>query len=170
MPLQPYFGHLTSHIKLVSEVLDDKQFTTPIELLGNATVGKHTRHIIEAFQAVVDGVESCKVSFDKRKRETVLELDKSAAADRMQLLFDSLCECDLRKAVELQNDFDYSPTESWNHIPSTLERELIYAMEHAIHHLAIIKIGIRHEFGIELPEDFGVAPSTIRFTQTAGNR
>ena len=49
------------------------------------------------------------------------------------------------------------------HILTTFERELMYNIEHTIHHLAIIKIAIRlvapH---IRLPDNFGVAASTIK--------
>jgi len=42
-------------------------------------------------------------------------------------------------------------------------RELAYNIEHAIHHMAIIKIGINEVSPyILLPSAFGVASSTIR--------
>ena len=49
-------------------------------------------------------------------------------------------------------------------IETNYYRELIYNIEHAVHHMAIMKIGI-HEVApyISLPADFGVAASTIRY-------
>ncbi|MDX1476670.1 MAG: hypothetical protein R3301_03155 [Saprospiraceae bacterium] len=49
---------------------------------------------------------------------------------------------------------------------SSLERELIYNIEHTIHHLAIIKIGLAIIApDIPLPAHFGVAPSTVKYKQ-----
>ncbi|MBK7681685.1 MAG: hypothetical protein IPJ26_04015 [Bacteroidetes bacterium] len=49
-------------------------------------------------------------------------------------------------------------------VNSTYKRELAYNIEHAIHHMAIIKIAIENAYSdIVLDKAFGVAPSTIRF-------
>ena len=48
-------------------------------------------------------------------------------------------------------------------VASNFERELVYNIEHAIHHMALIKIGIKEVAPqLQLPEGFGVANSTIR--------
>ena len=56
-------------------------------------------------------------------------------------------------------------------VSSTLGREIMFAVSHAIHHHALIAMlcGIR---AIPVPEDFGVAPSTIAYQkqQTAARR
>jgi hypothetical protein len=49
-------------------------------------------------------------------------------------------------------------------VDSSVGRELMYAFDHAIHHIAIIKIGIKAAFPqIQIPQEIGVAPSTIRY-------
>ena len=50
-----------------------------------------------------------------------------------------------------------------NFLPSNYYREVMYNLEHAIHHHALIKIGIQQFTAIELPESFGVAPSTMQY-------
>jgi hypothetical protein len=48
-------------------------------------------------------------------------------------------------------------------IDTTFFRELAYNIEHAVHHMAIVKIGVREVAPyITLDKDFGVAASTIR--------
>ena len=48
-------------------------------------------------------------------------------------------------------------------INTSLHRELQYNIEHAVHHLAIIKIGIKSlEDSFKLDDNFGIAASTIR--------
>jgi len=44
---------------------------------------------------------------------------------------------------------------------STLGREAMYAVVHAIHHYALISV-MCHLLEIPLPEGFGVAPSTLK--------
>lgn len=48
--------------------------------------------------------------------------------------------------------------------PSSLGRELWYCCIHAIHHYASIKT-ICLEYGIQVPESFGVAPSTLQHAE-----
>ena len=49
-------------------------------------------------------------------------------------------------------------------LTTSLKRELIYNIEHAVHHMAIIKIAIKESLPhIALPEDFGIAYSTIKY-------
>ena len=48
-------------------------------------------------------------------------------------------------------------------VPTNEERELVYNIEHAIHHMAIIRIGIENDFPhAHLPDKFGFAYSTIK--------
>jgi hypothetical protein len=46
---------------------------------------------------------------------------------------------------------------------STYYRELMHNLDHAIHHMAMIRVGLTTMPGITLPEDFGVAYSTLKF-------
>jgi len=49
-------------------------------------------------------------------------------------------------------------------IDTTSTRELVYNIEHAVHHMAIMKIGVREIASyIKLDPDFGIAASTIRY-------
>ena len=42
-------------------------------------------------------------------------------------------------------------------------REVAYNLEHTIHHMALIKVGICEFTDILVPEGFGVAASTIKY-------
>ena len=52
-------------------------------------------------------------------------------------------------------------------LPSTLDRELGFCAHHAIHHLAMVKIIVDNNTiandPLDLPPDFGRAPSTIQY-------
>jgi hypothetical protein len=52
-------------------------------------------------------------------------------------------------------------------IESTLARELLYNLEHAIHHMALIRVGLNLRFKYVLYQDnFGVAYSTLAAVQS----
>src|ERR1700735_5876547 len=70
----------------VLQQLSDRQYTTPIHLLSEATIGQHIRHIIEFFQELDHGYEHGRVNYDRRKRNHMLEVDRSLA---MRLLEDT---------------------------------------------------------------------------------
>jgi len=70
---------------------------------------------------------------------------------------------DLDTAVILQSGFD-NELNKYEDIHSNIKRELVYNLEHAIHHMAIIRIGVINIAPeIELSEGFGIAPSTIKY-------
>jgi len=48
-------------------------------------------------------------------------------------------------------------------IESNFDRELVYNLEHAIHHMALIRVGINELTDVIVSEKFGVAPSTIKY-------
>jgi hypothetical protein len=52
---------------------------------------------------------------------------------------------------------------------SSIGRELLYAYDHAVHHLAIIKLGIKAEIpDVEIDSNIGVAASTLRHQLSLG--
>ncbi len=42
-------------------------------------------------------------------------------------------------------------------------RELLYNLEHSIHHQALIKVALFNSTHIKISESFGVAPSTLEY-------
>ncbi|WP_339837617.1 hypothetical protein [uncultured Flavobacterium sp.] len=48
-------------------------------------------------------------------------------------------------------------------ISTNYERELLYNLEHSIHHQALIKVAVLKNPSIKICENFGVAKSTIEY-------
>jgi hypothetical protein len=64
----------------------------------------------------------------------------------------------------LKTDYSGKGTGQMNN--TSYNRELVYNLEHAIHHMAIMKIAVDNAFPqVQMPENFGVAYSTIRYQQ-----
>ncbi len=56
------------------ERLDTKSYQQPIASLSNASIGGHTRHIIEMYLCLIEGYKSGIVNYDARKRDKIIEL------------------------------------------------------------------------------------------------
>ena len=66
------------------------------------------------------------------------------------------------KELILEAGFDENSFEL-NQLPTNYFREIAYNLEHAIHHMELIKIGINEVAAVKLPEGYGVASSTIKY-------
>ncbi|MEK6155377.1 DinB family protein [Flavobacteriaceae bacterium 3-367] len=148
--------------KEILSQLPEDCYTRPCQMLSEASIGQHTRHIIELYQCLLQGYDCAEVSYDKRKRDRRIEQELTFALDQLQEIQDSLERPD--KVLRVNYDLDNSEVA----LTSNYFREVMYNLEHTIHHQALIKVGIRQFTDMPLPESFGVAPSTMQFrTQCA---
>jgi hypothetical protein len=131
------------------------EYTTGCEELGNATIGQHSRHIIELFQCLTDQYASGTINYDLRERNKLIETDPEMAI----LCINRICnEIELPEKV-LTMKFDHG--EGNTTIETNFTRELLYNLEHCIHHQALIRVAVCKLTRIQLPSNFGVAPSTL---------
>ena len=134
--------------------LPDSYYTEKLFVLDEQTIGHHCRHIIEHWQALINGYESGAVNFANRKRET----NKALAIE----LIDSLQKASIKDNKVL---YVTSINETGTHT-SSYYREIDVVTEHVIHHSAIIRMAIISlDKNFKLPENLGYAPSTISFKQ-----
>lgn len=140
--------------------LSNEQYAQPCKALNNASVGQHVRHTIELFQCLENGYVTGIVNYEKRKRDVLIETDKNTAVSLLNSLFRQLN----KENKELQLDAQYDETSNAVvSVTTNYYREIIYNLEHTIHHMALIRIGVQAVSTIALPEDFGVASSTLRY-------
>ncbi|MES2747009.1 MAG: DinB family protein [Bacteroidota bacterium] len=137
--------------------LSNQDYTSPCFGLSNATIGEHTRHIIEMFQCLEKQYEGGIVNYDDRKRDYQIQTDtvfaKQTIADVVQQLDKP------NKNLQLQQIVDGEELL----IDSNYNRELLYNLEHCIHHQALIKVAVLQNEAIVIDENFGVARSTIEY-------
>ena len=142
--------------------LTDVQYTQAIRHLGQATIGGHSRHIIEILQCVLNGYEQGQVNYIHRHRNLALETNKTLAIQTIQEILPWLNKAD--KSLELYVENENG--ENMIYPFTTYFRELFYTIEHTVHHLALIKVGLT-ELDLELVNrNFGVAYSTIVYRKT----
>lgn len=149
--------------KQVSNVLDDlsdKEYSTPSNILFNATIGQHVRHIIELFIELNKGYETGMVNYEKRKRDYRIETDKSFAAMLLDEILNSAARED--KALVLEAGFN-GDAEDLIHMHTNYYRELAYNIEHTIHHMALIRVGVNELSTVTVDDNFGIASATIKY-------
>jgi hypothetical protein len=145
-------------ISLLKQLQENEVYDKPVVSLSGATIGQHTRHIIELFQCLLDGYESGTVNYDRRKRDRLLETNSYRAIKTLELIKEKLGQKinrDLKLEVELNGELIK--------LPSNYYREVYYNLEHCIHHEALIKVALIEMKISEVTENFGVAPSTIQY-------
>ena len=154
--IQNVFVQLTASL----ELLKDEQYIYASKILSNATIGQHVRHIIEMFICLEDGYTGGVVNYEKRKRDIKIETEKDFAIALLKKIYESLNK--ENKPLILEATYDENADELI-HFDTNYYREIAYNLEHTIHHMALIKVGIREVSDIEIPAGFGVASSTIKF-------
>jgi hypothetical protein len=138
--------------------LSDEEYGRPIELLSGATVGQHVRHVIECFLELEQGYPAGDVDYDLRKRDRQLETDRRFALLQMTSVEKALGSPD--KPMKLHATFDEGVEVI---LSTTYYRELMHNLDHAIHHMAMMRVGLMTFPEVTLPESFGVAYSTLKF-------
>jgi len=155
-PIQSVFTQLSDSLAQLSDV----EYSRQSLILSNATIGQHVRHIIELFQCLDSGYDPGIVNYEKRKRDYRIENDRNLARILIKGIFNALARPN--KDILLEAG-DYSDTGEAVAIPSNYYREIAYNLEHTIHHMALIRVGIHEVSSITLPEQYGVAYSTLKF-------
>ena len=145
------------------EQISGEQYSKPCKTLSDASVGQHVRHIIELYICLFTGYHSGYVNYDARKRDSRIESDKNFAAGLIEMITNHFNQPD--KALLLQISDQETANCSFS-INTNYYRELMYNMEHTVHHMALIRIGIKEISAIALPETFGVAAATIKYRKS----
>ncbi len=139
-------------------------YATESMVMPGGTVGKHLRHLVDHYEAIVRAAASaCEevVDYDHRERDVPMESSRDEALrgiDALRTNVRQLVDHQATRPVRVRVMVSSAGHEAT--LTSSLARELAFATHHGVHHQAMMKT-IAGEFGVEASPDFGKAPSTL---------
>ncbi|GAB1445634.1 MAG: hypothetical protein KF860_01760 [Cyclobacteriaceae bacterium] len=158
---------ILSQLNSVVEQIEEKDFSLPCPSLGNASVGQHLRHTLEFFLCLESGCSKGVVNYDRRPHDKLMESDKSVALLTIHRIKEFISGKKEDFALMLEVGYELESEESVK-MQTNYFRELTYNIEHTVHHMAIMKIGLKEIAAyVLLPPDFGIAASTIRYKESS---
>lgn len=142
--------------------LSDSQYADRIAE-ADVSIGAHYRHSLEHFKLIFEAQRAPEIDYDQRARDQRLEQQRLLALSltrdfRHAARF--LNPGQLERAIQARCQISYDAAASAS-ASSSFGREVMYAVSHAVHHYALIGLICRlHK--LPVPQNFGVAPSTLR--------
>ena len=127
-------------------------------------IGPHLRHIIEHYEAFLNGLDQGVIDYDNRNRNREIERDPALARRRCDELAAGYTARLSRSWPEtLAVAFDGGAAGDDRFVSgSTPLRELLFVAGHAVHHYALLRLLLKQS-GLTLPENVGKAAATIRY-------
>ncbi len=145
------------------EKIDDAAFTE-----GNrGSVGIHFRHCLDFASNFLSGLKIGKIDYSQRQRNTEAETNREQAILNLAVVIRELQAIrisDLETEVMVKTEEISGVRGKPKWARSSGLRELDFLQSHTIHHFALIAYKLR-ALGVEVGEDFGVAPSTLKYWQ-----
>ncbi len=147
------------------EIAPDKWYKNVPEGMTSA-VGRHVRHVLDHYTALQSGMADGEIDYDQRNRDSVIEADPVLALEQIKGLIAWLrISIRLDAPIKMKTEISMSCQES-RIVDSTLQRELIYLLNHTVHHVAYITLVLR-TLGINIASYIGVAPATQSYLRSS---
>ncbi|HEX3383978.1 MAG TPA: hypothetical protein VHS53_02260, partial [Mucilaginibacter sp.] len=158
--LKESIANLLEQVAYLLSQLNNEQYTQPVKVLSRSSIGQHTRHVLEYFIELDKGYGNGLLDYDKRIRSLPLESDLVSATVIIQEIIAGLEKPD--KKMLLSAEYGEGK-ESSLEVITTYNRELVYNLEHLVHHMALIRIGVEATTDVVIPAGFGVGASTLKY-------
>lgn len=156
-------------IRLLEALPDEAYFSQTAAGALAPTVGPHFRHCLDFYVCFLDGLELRVVDYGSRSRSTELERDRPVAIKALESVAERLTKLDsdaVSEPLQLRREpAEDDDREQW--LGSSVGRELQFLSSHTIHHYALIALALRMA-DHPVPDDFGVAPSTLEHWRREG--
>lgn len=158
---------ITDQIINILKQIDTEEYCRSLELFNGSSLGQHFRHILDFYNCLLNGFTTGIIDYALRDREANIENDTTAAIQAFLIINQKVEQLNEQQTLQVKADFVGHDGVMQPLVQSSVGRELMYAYDHALHHLAIVKIGIKIALPhICLDKDIGVAPSTLRYKKT----
>ncbi len=138
-------------------------------------IGTHIRHVLDHYDAFLDGLDAGRIDYDARERDPRTECEislgrarLSSTIARMGAVFarQDVGALGAQRAIQVAMELGGGPAGTRSTSQSSVGRELQYLVAHTVHHFALLAVVLR-QFGHEPGPEFGVAPSTLRHEETS---
>lgn len=170
--MQSSIQNFTKLIQQLISHLDQISFDSyfkKLSVLENSSIGEHVRHIYNFPECLLNGLQIGVVNYDRRIRNPKLETDRDYAVKC--LLEQSECILKLRNHNNGSLKLEVGVSGDFPLIETSLARELHYITEHTIHHIAILRIGMRFHFPeLQIEDSFGFSYSTLEYKNFKAQR
>ncbi len=156
---------LQQGLELLAAV-DDRDYVASSAGPFDASIGEHYRHVLEHFSVLAGSLRVGSVNYDSRRRDRQIEHDRGYATKQTMAIvarFKGLSDEAVGGECEVLYQIGYGQVRQVG-MRSSVAREVVFAVSHAVHHFALIRVRCA-ELGIELDPSFGVAPSTLAHRQ-----
>ena len=142
--------------------IDDRLFYQSLDIYNGSSFGKHFRHIHDFFHCIIEQVNNPQLDYCDRCRDSHIENDKLNSIASFEALKRDISILNEEQIMTVKADFELENGER-PEVKTSIGREIMYAYDHAVHHLAIVKIGLnKHCPELDINQNLGVAASTIR--------
>lgn len=127
----------------------------------SSSIGQHMRHCIEHYDELFMAHDEVRpVRYHARPRNMEVETDSAVAVSRLRFICNQLDRISSENiALQVADGGIAEPSES------SLSRELEFLTSHTVHHFALITV-IANKLQIKVPENFGVAPTTLKYRES----
>lgn len=160
LALSTVLSELVTLLERMSDI--DYAWRPRAEVSGS--IGAHVRHCVDHVQVVLDRCADAVISFDERRRGTAIEHSRAIGLDALRRSVDRLHSERMPPMDEpLLLDARLDHAGACVRVESSVGRELIYVLQHTIHHNAVIALLLASRSG-DVPARFGYAPSTPAVT------
>ncbi|EJI1277639.1 hypothetical protein NDZ80_000991 [Vibrio vulnificus] len=149
---------ITTILTLLESQPRDKQE----QLFVEQRIGAHIRHVHDHFRSLFIGLKTGIVDYNLRNRESMEEVDLPISLSENKHILNQLERLNVEASrIEIISEINCHATESLQ-MTSSVERELLYLINHTIHHAAIIK-HMMDNACVSCPPEIGLAPGTATY-------
>ncbi len=146
-------------------------YCAPLALFNGSSLGQHFRHIVDFYRCMARGIPEQKIDYTARERDLRTETQPRYAADLLTECLEQLRPADMSLCVRVATDFIGQLPKERIFVDSTVGRELMFAHDHAVHHLAMIRMGLQQTAPeVRLDDAVGYAAATVSYRQLSGTR
>ncbi|PCH64462.1 MAG: hypothetical protein COC09_02445 [Gammaproteobacteria bacterium] len=150
-------------LSLVSSAKGGAYSETPQGM--TSTIGRHVRHVLDHYSALQISMNNGEIDYDLRSRDSIIETDSALALRQTNKLITWMQDnIHADSALKMKTEISLNGQETCV-VESSLKRELIYLLNHTIHHVAYITLVLRM-LGITIDQHIGIAPATQSYLKS----